>query len=328
VDYTPVWFMRQAGRYLPGYREIRKNYGVLEAAKTPKVCRDITLMPVKELGVDAAVMFADIMLPLEGVGVKFRIEENVGPIIENPIASLEDVEKIRDFNPKEHVPYILEAIQLIRAGLDNHALVGFAGAPFTVASYLIEGGPSREFAKTKKVMFDDRETWNLLMSKLTEMTSEYLSAQIDAGVDAVQLFDSWVGTLSPEDYEEYVSPFVMQVFGFIKKNHSSTSKIHFGTNTLHLLPLMKDNGGDVFSVDWRMPLDEAREIVGESFGIQGNLEPAVLLARDTDFIARRAQQVLDENGGRNGHVFNLGHGILRNTPVENAKFVVDYVHNH
>lgn len=319
--------MRQAGRYLPGYREIRKNYSVLEAARNPELCRDITLMPVKELGVDAAVMFADIMLPLDGMGVKFKIEENVGPIIENPIASLEHVDKLRDFNPKENVPYTLEAIRLVRARLDNNALVGFAGAPFTVASYLIEGGPSREFSKTKKIMFDNREMWRLLMTKLARMTSKYLSAQIDAGVDVVQLFDSWVGALSPEDYKEYVSPYVTEVFGFITKNHPSTPKIHFGTNTRHLLALMRDNGGDVLSVDWRFPLDEARKIVGDSFGIQGNLEPAVLLSSDSDFIANRAQKVLDKNGGRNGHVFNLGHGILRDTPVENAKFVVEYVHN-
>ena len=330
MDFTPVWFMRQAGRYLPGYREIRKNYGVLQAAKTPSVCEEIALMPVKELGVDVAVMFADIMLPLEGMGVKFRIEENVGPIIDSPIRTREDVERLESFDPEMHTPYVLEAIRRVRAKLDQsgHALVGFAGAPFTIASYLIEGEPTREFAKTKKLMFSEPKTWRLLMSKLTTMTGEYLSAQIDVGVDAIQLFDSWVGALSARDYEEFVSPFVVEIFRKIASEHPDTPKIHFGTNTRHLLELMRKNSADVFSIDWRTPIDDARKILGDSKAIQGNLDPAVLLSENKEFVAERTQRVLDDNGGLPGHIFNLGHGILRDTPVENAKFVVDYVHTH
>lgn len=303
---------------------------MIEAAKTPAVCEEITLLPLKELGVDAAVMFADIMLPLEGMGVNFKIEENVGPIIQNPIRGLSDVERLNDFEASRDVPYVIEAIRRVKAKLQasGEALVGFSGAPFTIASYLIEGQPTREFAKTKKLMLDDREAWNLLMSKLAVMVQEYLSAQIKAGVDAVQLFDSWVGTLSSVDYEEYVSRYSKQIFQFVGSSHPDTPKIHFGTNTFHLLQSMKDGGADVFSIDWRIPIREARKILGQEPAIQGNLESAVLLSRDRGFIEMRAQRVLDDNERSKGHVFNLGHGILRDTPVENAKLVVNYVHGH
>ncbi len=331
VDFTPVWFMRQAGRYLPGYKQVRAKFTVLEIAKTPSACEEVTMMPVKELGVDAAVMFADIMLPLEGMGVAFRIEENVGPIISNPIQNMQGVEKLREFDPKLHVPYVLEAIKRIRTKLDTtgHALVGFSGAPFTIASYMIEGAPSRDFTKTKRLMFDEPETFALLMSKLGDMISKYLSAQINAGVDAVQLFDSWVGALAVGDYQEYVLPYVKQIFDYVSKEHPDTPTIHFGTNTTHLLQAMKKAGGDVFSIDWRTPISYAREVLGNGTAIQGNLEPAVLLSGDREgFIAKRTQAVLDDNAGHRGHIFNLGHGILRETPVENAKFVVDYVHRN
>jgi uroporphyrinogen decarboxylase len=330
VDCTPVWFMRQAGRYLSGYREIRKKYSVLEIAKTPSACAEVTLMPLRELGVDAAVMFADIMLPLEGMGVNFRIEENLGPVISNPIVSSQDVEHLRKFDSLRDVPYVLEAIRKIKSKLveTDHALVGFSGAPFTIASYLIEGQPSRDFTKTKKLMFNEREAWSLLMSKLSEMISDYLIAQINAGVDAVQLFDSWIGALSANDYEKFVSPFVRGIFDRVQKEHPNIPKIHFGTNTYHLLRSMKEcAGGDVFSIDWRTPISKAREMLGPKVAIQGNLEPAVLLSSDREgFISKRTQEVLDDNNGSRGHVFNLGHGILRETPPENAKFVVDYVH--
>lgn len=289
-------------------------------------------MPVKELGVDAAVMFADIMLPLEGMGVNFRIEENLGPVISESISSLQDVERLRKFDAQRDVPYVLESIRKIKSRLadTDQALVGFSGAPFTIASYLIEGQPSRDFTKTKKLMFNDREAWQLLMSKLSEMIPDYLDAQINAGVDAVQLFDSWVGTLSVNDYDEFVAPFVKKIFTSIGKDHANTPKIHFGTNTYHLLRSMKEKaGGDVFSIDWRTPISKARDMLGTNVAIQGNLEPAVLLSSDREgFIAQRTQQVLDDNGGSEGHIFNLGHGILRETPPQNAKFVVDYVHNN
>jgi uroporphyrinogen decarboxylase len=329
VDCTPVWFMRQAGRYLPGYQEIRKNYKVLEAAKTPSICEQITLMPVKELGVDAAVMYADIMLPLEGMRVKFRIEENVGPIISDPIRSVADVEKLGDFEAKRDVPYVLEAIRRVRTKLDatGHALIGFSGAPFTIASYLVEGGPSRDLPKTKKLLLGNPEAWNLLMAKLADMISAYLLAQIDAGADAVQLFDSWVGGLSLYDYERAVVPHVHRIFETLSRDHPDFPKIHFGTNTGHLLRAMQLAGGDVMSIDWRTSIQDARKVLGTRIAIQGNLEPAVLLVSDPDFLSGRTQRVLDDNDRSYGHIFNLGHGILRETPVENARFVVDCVHD-
>ncbi len=327
-DCTPVWFMRQAGRYLPAYREIRRDHEVLEAAKTPAISEKITLLPVKELGVDAAVMFADIMLPLEGMGVNFRIEEDVGPIIADPIRNVADVEKLREFQAAKHVPYVLEAIKRVKENLDRtgHALIGFSGAPFTIASYLIEGRPSRDFAKTKRLMMEDRDAWSLLLSKLVDMISKYLSAQIDAGADVVQLFDSWIGALSVVDYEDYIAPFVRRLFDTLGHDYPDTPKIHFGTGNGHLLKSMKRSGGDVFSIDWRISISNAREIL--QLPIQGNLEPAVLLASRKEFLTKRTQLVLDDNGGSSEYIFNLGHGVLRDTPVENARFVVEYVHEN
>jgi uroporphyrinogen decarboxylase len=322
--------MRQAGRYLEGYKEVRQKYSVLEICKKPEICELVTLMPVKELGVDAAVMFADIMLPLEGMGIKFRIEENVGPIIENPIRTVGDAERLVDFDAQRDVPYVLEAIRRVKSKLagSDHALIGFSGAPFTIASYIVEGQPTRDFTKTKKMMYDDPPAWELLMGKLGAMISDYLCAQIKEGVEAIQLFDSWVGALSAADYETYVARHSKAILERVKGDHPSTPRIHFGTNTLHLLSTMKEKaGGDIFSIDWRIPIRTAREILGSSIGIQGNLDPAVLLSETRNgFIAERTQKVLDDNGGSSGHIFNLGHGILQQTPVENAKHVVKYVH--
>ncbi len=286
-------------------------------------------MPVRELGVDAAVMFADIMLPLEGIGIKFLIEENIGPIINNSISTREDAEKLTPFDARRDVPFVLESIAEVNSSLARKtALVGFSGAPFTIASYLIEGQPSRDFTKTKKLMFNERDTWEILMTKLTDTISDYLSAQIVAGVDVIQLFDSWVGSLTKEDYEEFVLPYVAGIFKRLKSDHPDIPTIHFATNSLHLLEPMKRAGGDIFSIDWRTPISRARKILG-NVGIQGNLEPAVLLSKDQKgFITRRTQMVLDDNAGKTGHIFNLGHGILRETPVDNAKFVVNYVHGH
>jgi uroporphyrinogen decarboxylase len=330
TDFTPVWFMRQAGRYLPRYRELRKEHSILGIAKTPKLCKEVTLMPLRELGVDAAVMFADIMLPLEGMGVNFHIEENLGPVIHAPIRDFSSAESLKEFDPKAHVPFVLEAIRFVKSGLEQSkaALVGFSGAPFTIASYLIEGQPSRDFTKTKNLMFNDRETWRLLMTKLSDMVSDYLCAQIESGVDAVQLFDSWVGALAADDYEEYVAPYTANIFRRVKKEHPNVPRIHFGTNTAHLLKQMKKAGGDVFSIDWRIPIKTASTLLGSRMPIQGNLEPAVLLSKERNFIAKRVQQVLNGAKDLDGHIFNLGHGILRDTPVENAKYVVDYVHSH
>ncbi len=331
VDCTPVWFMRQAGRYLPQYRELRKGYSIIEICKMPQVCQEVTLMPVKELGVDAAVMFADIMLPLEGMGVNFRIEENLGPVIASPIHDASSAEKLGSFEAERDVSYLLEAIRATKArlGETGTALVGFSGAPFTLASYLIEGQTSRDFTKTKKLMFGDSDVWRAVMGKLSRMVFDYLSAQIRAGADAVQLFDSWVGTLSTSDYARYVAPFTEEIFRQLASDFPDNPTIHFGTNTYHLLEPMKKVGGNVFSVDWRVPLSAAGRVLGNDVPIQGNLEPAVLLSPDREgFIATRTQEVIDEANGLAGHIFNLGHGMLRDTPVENAKYVVEYVHSH
>ena len=333
VDATPVWFMRQAGRYLREYKEIKGNRPVLEICKIPEICEKITILPLTELDVDAAVMFADIMLPLEGMGVQLHIEEDVGPIIHNKIERLSDAEVLKEFLAKEHIPYVLETIKRVKERLkeSKKALIGFSGAPFTLASYMIEGRPSRDFVSTKKMMYGDKETWKLLMTKLSTMVSDYLASQIESGVDSVQLFDSWVGTLSARDYLEYVAPYTNVIFKRLRSEYGSTPTIHFGTGTSHLLRTMKDKvGGDVFSVDWRIPLRQALQILGRDNAIQGNLEPSVLTVdpRMRDFIASRVSEILEEGRDAEGHIFNLGHGVLRETPVENAKYVVNYVHEN
>ncbi|MGI0079081.1 MAG: uroporphyrinogen decarboxylase [Nitrososphaerales archaeon] len=331
VDRTPVWFMRQAGRYLPEYRELHVQYSILDICKTPELSKEVTLMPVKLLGVDSAVMFADIMLPLEGMGVKFHIIENLGPVILDKVRDVTAAEKIKKFEAKRDVPYVLEGIKIVKDGLKetDTALVGFSGAPFTIASYLIEGQPSRDYSNTKNLIYNDKGAWDILMKKLSEMVSDYLAAQIEGGADAVQLFDSWVGALSVSDYVEFVVPYTRSIFSRLARDYPDVPKIHFGVNTFHLLKSMNEKaGGDVFSIDWRIPISVASEILGKHVPIQGNLEPAVLLSRDREFISQRTQHVLDEAKDLEGHIFNLGHGVMRETPVENAKFVVDYVHTN
>jgi uroporphyrinogen decarboxylase len=331
VDCTPVWFMRQAGRYLPEYRELHVKYSVLDICKMPELCKEVTLMPVKQLGVDSAIMFADIMLPLEGMGVKFHIIENLGPVIVSKIRDISAAEELKKFEAKRDVPYVLEGIKIVKEGLKetDTALIGFSGGPFTIASYLIEGQASRDYTNTKNLMYNDKQTWLILMEKLSSMISDYLSAQIEVGVDVVQLFDSWIGVLSDSDYVEFVAPFAKQIFSRLSHDYPDVPKIHFGTNTSHLLKSMKEKvGGDVFSVDWRIPIRSASEILGKDISIQGNLEPAVLLSNEKDFISRRVNEVLEQAEDLDGHIFNLGHGVLRETPVENAKFTVDYVHSH
>ncbi len=321
VDHTPVWFMRQAGRYLPSYRKLRSQKGMLEIAKDPRLASDVTVDPVRELGVDAAVVFADIMLPLEGVGVKFRIEENVGPIIERPIAGREDVEALADFDPDAHAGYVLETIALAVEKLAGTPLVGFSGAPFTLASYLVEGGPSREFQKTKKMMYSDPEAWDLLMSKLTRLVAAYLGAQVRSGVDAVQVFDSSVGCLSPEDYRRYVRPYTSAVFGGVA---GSVPTIHFCANSSALVEEFAATGAEVISVDWRVPVDSVWDRAGKDKGVQGNLDP-VLAATGGGAMEDAVAGIMRKASGRRGHIFNLGHGVLRDTPPENLRRVVQMV---
>ena len=321
VDATPIWFMRQAGRSFAAYRKLREQYGILELAKTPDLCAEITLMPVHELGVDAAVLFADIMLPLEPMGIGLRIEPEVGPIIDRPIRSAADVAALRAFDPGD-VSFTLDAIRLVRRELDGNAgVIGFSGAPFTLACYLIEGRPSRDFATAKAFMYRESAAWHDLMERLSTMVMAYLRAQVEAGADVVQLFDSWVGGLGPADYREFVQPHVRRIFAAL----ADVPTIHFGTGTSALLELVAGAGGDVIGVDHRVSLADAWHRIGPERGIQGNLDSARLLG-GWDATRAGAQVVLDEASGRLGHVFNLGHGVLPQTDTDLLRRLVDFVH--
>ena len=321
VDATPVWFMRQAGRSFAAYRKLRERYGILELAKTPDLCAEVTLMPVRELGVDAAVLFADIMLPLEPMGVGLRIEPEIGPIIDQPIRSAADVAALRAFDPAE-VSFSMDAIRLVKGELDGTAgVIGFSGAPFTLACYLIEGRPSRDFATAKAFMYAEPAAWHDLMERLSVMVVAYLRAQIDAGADVVQLFDSWVGGLGPADYREFVQPHVRRIFAGLH----GVPTIHFGTGTAALLELLAEAGGDVIGLDHRVSLADAWERVGHDRGVQGNLDAARLLA-GWEPTRAGAMAVLDEAACRPGHVFNLGHGVLPQTETDLLRRLVDLVH--
>jgi uroporphyrinogen decarboxylase len=321
VDTTPVWFMRQAGRYMPEYRKLREAYSMLALCRTPELAMSVTMQPLVH-GVDAAILFADILLPLEPMGAPFEFARGEGPVIHRPVASPADVEVLRVIDPEEGLGYVLQTIRLLKKEIEV-PLIGFAGAPFTLASYLIEGGKSAHFTKTKRLMFGEPGTWRALMEKLAEVTRRYLLAQVRAGVDAVQLFDSWVGDLAPADYVEHVQPFVKHVLGDVQA--TGVPVIHFGTGTASLLEVMRDAGGTVMGVDFTTPLATAWERVGHDRAVQGNMDPCALLAT-RQLAERHAQRVLDAAGGRPGHVFNLGHGILPETPVDNVRAVVDYVH--
>jgi uroporphyrinogen decarboxylase len=321
VDATPVWFMRQAGRSFAAYRQLRERYGILELAKTPELCAEVTLMPVRELGVDAAVLFADIMLPLEPMGVGLRIEPEVGPIIDQPIRSAADVAALRPFDPAD-VSFSLDAIRIVRRELDGGAgVIGFSGAPFTLACYLIEGRPSRDFATAKAFMYREPAAWHDLMERLSTMVGAYLRAQVDAGADVVQVFDSWVGGLGPADYATFVQPHVRRIFDGLR----GVPAIHFGTGTAALLELMAEAGGDVIGIDHRQSLGAAWRRVGDDRGVQGNLDAARLLAGWGPTEAG-ARAVLAEAAGRPGHVFNLGHGVLPATDTALLRRLVDFVH--
>jgi uroporphyrinogen decarboxylase len=321
VDATPVWFMRQAGRSFAAYRKLRETHGILELAKDPALCAEVTLMPVRELGVDAAVLFADIMLPLEPMGVGLRIEPEVGPLIDSPIRSAADVARLRPFEP-EALDFTLDAIRLVRRELDGRAgIIGFSGAPFTLACYLIEGRPSRDYSTAKAFMFREPAAWHALMDRLATMVVAYLRAQVEAGADVVQLFDSWVGGLSPDDYRTYVQPHVSRIFAAL---HDAPT-IHFGTGTAALLESMADAGGDVIGLDHRVLLASAWRRIGFDRGVQGNLDAARLLA-GWDATRDGARAVLDAAAGRPGHVFNLGHGVLPDTDTDLLRRLVDFVH--
>ncbi len=324
VAQTPVWFMRQAGRSLPEYRKIRERYSFMDISRNPELCAEVTLQPVRRLHVDAAILFADIMTPLIASGVKLELVEHIGPVLDKPIRTVKDLRQIRPLSPEEQLPYIFDAIRLIKQELGAaRPLIGFAGAPFTLASYLIEGKGSRAFLHTKRLMLAKPTLWHDLMDRLTEMTIRYLQFQIAAGADVVQLFDSWVGCLGATDYAEFVQPYSRRIIAAI--NQTSTPFIHFGVGTSALLPLMGADGADVIGVDWHQSLDSAWQQIGDHVAIQGNLDPAFLLA-PWDILREKARAVLDSAHGRPGHIFNLGHGIYPETPVKNLIQLVEFVH--
>ena len=322
VERTPVWFMRQAGRCLAEYRTLRERHGILEIAKTPELCAKVTRMPVDRLKVDGAVLYADIMLPLDGMGVPFHIQPDLGPIIERPVRSAADVAALRIVDAEEATPYLFETIRTLRQELDPAvALIGFAGAPFTLVAELIEGRPSRDHARTKSMLFGEPALWDALMRTVVEVLVRYLQAQIAAGVQVVQLFDSWVGALAPDDYERSVLPYTKEI---LTRIGDAVPRIHFGTGNPALLRLMGAAGADVVSVDWRQPLDAAWDAIGPAQGIQGNLDPALCLA-PFEIVAAGARDVLRRAGGRPGHVFNLGHGVLPETDADVLARLVELV---
>jgi uroporphyrinogen decarboxylase len=325
VDYTPVWFMRQAGRYLPEYQEVRAGASILEVCKTPELAVKVTLQPLERFALDAAIIFADILLPLEPMGIKVTFEAGEGPVIHNPVRSAADVRALRPLATGD-LDFVSQSISQARAALAGRVpLIGFAGAPFTLASYAIEGGSSRNYIETKRLMYGDPETWHGLMTKLADAVTGLLFEQVQAGAQAVQLFDSWVGALSPGDYSEYVLPYSARVFAGLADAGVDVPTIHFGTGTATLLPFMATAGSDVVGLDWRVHLDEGWRAVGHHRAVQGNLDPVALFA-PFDELERRVVNVLDRAGGRPGHIFNLGHGILPETPPEAVGFVTDLVH--
>ncbi|MBU2611304.1 MAG: uroporphyrinogen decarboxylase [Chloroflexi bacterium] len=323
TDATPVWFMRQAGRYMPEYRAIREKYSLLEIVKQPELAAEVTLQPVRAFGVDAAILFADILLPAIPLGVGLEFAKGEGPILQHPVRTLEDVKNLCPVHPETDLGYVMDAIKILRGELKVTPLIGFCGAPFTVASYIVEGGASREFLKTKTMMYSDPQTWHALMDKLSRVLTDYLLAQIRAGAQVVQVFDSWVGALSPADYLEFVLPYSRRLLQAAQE--TGVPVIHFGTNTATLLPLMKQAGGSVIGLDWRIPLDDGWNLLGQDVAIQGNLDPAALFAPLPE-LKKRIHDVLRRADGRPGHIFNLGHGILQNTPAENVKAAVEMVH--
>jgi uroporphyrinogen decarboxylase len=323
TPYTPVWLMRQAGRYMEEYRKLRAQHDFLELCKRPDLATEITVTPVERLGVDAAILFADILLLLEPMGVGLEYTKGDGPVIHNQVRSRTSVEELVEFEPEQALPFVFEAVRKIRAALNGKApLIGFAGAPFTLASYLIEGGGSRNYLNTKKLIYSNPGAWRPLMERLSSLVAKYLNAQIAAGAEAVQLFDSWAGCLSPDDYERFVLPHTRATIAGLTPG---IPVIHFSTGTGGFLKSLRAAGGDIIGVDWRINLDAAWECVGHDVGIQGNLDPAALLASPKE-VRRRVAEILERAGGRPGHIFNLGHGVLPETPVENVIAMVEAVH--
>ncbi|HUG14663.1 MAG TPA: uroporphyrinogen decarboxylase [Thermomicrobiales bacterium] len=324
VDCTPVWFMRQAGRYMPEYRAIREKHTLLDICSIPELAAEVTLQPVNQLDVDAAIIFADILLPLVPMGMQLEFAAGEGPVLHDPLRDRAAIERLRAIEPTESLKATLDAISLVRRQLDGKvAVIGFAGGPFTMATYAIEGGSSRDHRVTKSLMLNDPGSWHLLMGKIAAMTAAYLLAQIKAGVQCVQIFDSWAGQLSPDDYRRYVLPATRRIVSDVSQ--TGVPVILFGTNTAGMLDVIAEAGSDVVGADWRIPLDRAWDHIGHDRAIQGNLDPVALLAPPPE-LERRVAQIIDAAGGRPGHIFNLGHGILPQTPVDSVMAVAEHVH--
>jgi len=323
VDATPVWFMRQAGRYMPEYRALRKSHSILEICKSPELAAEVTVTAAEKLGVDAAIIFADLLLPLEVMGLPFHFAAGEGPVVETPLRTAEQIGKLDDSRACD-LSYVAESVRRVVAHFgEKLPVIGFCGAPFTLASYMIEGGGSRNYLDTKRMIYNLPEAWNELMRKLVTVLSEYAVAQAAAGADALQVFDSWVGCLAPDDYRQFVLPHTNNLIRRLKQ--SGVPVIYFGTDTATLLTSMQETGADVIGLDWRVNLDQAWETLGHRGAVQGNLDPAVLFA-GWKTVQERSLEVLRRAGGRAGHIFNLGHGILPETPVENVRAIVDLVH--
>ncbi len=325
TEYTPIWLMRQAGRYLKEYRALRRKYSFLEMCKNPELAAQVTLLPIQKFELDAAIIFADILLPLEPMGADLEFSKGEGPVFHHPIREMKQINGLRIVEPEEDLAFLMEAIRTVRRELqDRIPLIGFSGAPFTLASYLIEGGHSTNYLFTKGLMYQDPPAWKSLMEKISEVVIRYLNAQVRSGAQALQLFDSWVGCLSPHDYREYVFPHTQRVIDGVDK---SVPLIHFATSSSTLLEQMRRAGGDVIGLDWRVDLEEAWARLGYDVAVQGNLDPVILLG-SAHLVEREAKRILDSAQGRHGHVFNLGHGILPNTPIENVVALVKTVHEY
>ncbi|MGH9456268.1 MAG: uroporphyrinogen decarboxylase [Thermoanaerobaculia bacterium] len=325
VDRTPVWFMRQAGRYMPAYRALRAKHTLLEICRTPELATEVTLQPLERFDLDAAIIFADLLLPFEPMGADFEFAKGEGPVVHRPVRDRAAVEGLRAVDPETDLGYVLDAIRMVRRALDGRVpLIGFAGAPFTLASYLIEGGASRHYIHTKRMMQEEPGIWHLLMEKLAATSAAFLRAQVEAGAQAVQLFDSWVGCLGPLEYRQYVLPHSKAVFDALAD--LDVPRIHFGTGTSSFLELLRIAGGDVIGIDWRIEIDVAWRAIGYDTAVQGNLDPVALFG-PRPLLESRIAEILHRASGRPGHIFNLGHGILPETPEENVEAAVEYVHS-
>ncbi|MDM8519454.1 uroporphyrinogen decarboxylase [Anaerolineales bacterium HSG6] len=329
VDTTPIWLMRQAGRYMAEYRALRERYSILELIKTPDLATEVTLQPINAFDLDAAIIFADILPILEGLGLNLEFIKGDGPVIHNPIRTADDIAALTVRPAEETLGFTLQAIRQTKQALNGKVpLIGFSGAPFTLASYAIEGGSSRNYLNAKGLMYDQPDQWHILMSKLTEAIGDYLRAQAEAGAQALQLFDSWIGSLSPADYRTYVLPYSKRAIEIARTANADIPVIHFGTGTAGMLPLIKEAGGDVIGVDWRINIDTAWQMLGDEVAVQGNLDPVILATAPIPEIERQTARILQQINKQPGHIFNLGHGILKTTPIEKVAALIDFVHTY